>query len=140
MINIYDSEGMSELLDSSIDPALKDILLNRLDLLRQYLEVYDFGDLLTVHIVEPKDSVADIELALAIPVMENLVDGIRYPDPAFEPSWEFCIMRAGYYEVTYALSDSGQGLVLVVPDRDGVVPELREMLRAYATTNPDCTQ
>ena len=139
MINIYDSETMNSVLTGSIDPALKDILLNRLNLLQEYLEIYDFGDLMTLHIVEPGDSLAAVELELAIPMLENLVDGVRYPDPAFEPSWEFCIMRKGYFEITYALSDSGQGLVLVVPDQDSVVPELRTMLKAYATTNPKPT-
>ena len=135
MINIYDSEGMTELLAGSIDQALKDILRNRLNLLEEYLATYDFGDLMTVHIVELGDSLEVVEQGLAMPVLENLVDGLRYPDPEFEPSWEFCIVREGYFEITYALSDSGQGLVLVVPDQDGVVPELRAMLKAYATTN-----
>ena len=130
---------MNQVLSSSIDQALKDILLKRLDLLQEYLVTYDFGDLLTVHIVEVHDSIEAIEARLGFSPFENLVDDARYPHPAFEPSWEFCIDRKGYYDVTFALCDSGLGLLLLVPDQDGVVPELREMLKAYATTNPKPT-
>ena len=136
MITIYDSADMARLLKEPIDPNLKTILQDRLELLAEYLSDWDLADLAHFIIVESGDSIEVIEKELSISPFENLVDGARYPDPAFEPSWEFCIDRQGYYDVTFALCDSGLGLVLVVPDREGVVPELLAMLKAYANTNP----
>lgn len=139
MITIYDNSDMQRVLTAPISIALRKILLHRLQLLAEYLGEWDLGDLAHFIIVEPNDDIQAIERELGISPYVNIVDNIRYPDPAFEPSWEHCIAREGYFDVTFALSDSGLGLVLLVPDRDGVVPELRAMLRAYATTNPTPT-
>ena len=136
MITIYNGADMARALAGPIDPDLEAILLDRLELLAEFLNDWDLGDIAHFIIVEPGDNMDVIERKLGISPFENIVDGVRYPDPAFEPSWEFCIMRKGYFEITYALSDSGQGLVLVVPDQEGVVPELLAMLKAYANTNP----
>lgn len=132
MITIYDGADMAHVLAGAIVPGLKTILLARLELLAEFLSDWDLGDLAHFVVVEPGDTMAAIEVELGISPFENLVDGLRYPDPAFEPSWEFCIARNGYYDVTFALCDSGLGLVLLVPDCDGVVPELREMLMVYS--------
>ena len=133
MITIYDSAIMARVLSDPIDPDLKTILLNRLALL--YPEFADWGlsDLAHFIVVEPGDSIEAIEHELGISPFVNLVDGMRFPDPAFAPSWEFCIARAGYYDLTFVLSDSGLGIVLLVPDRDGVPPELLELIMAYVT-------
>ena len=133
MITIYDSADMARVLASPIDPDLKTILLGRLDLLAEYLRDWDLAQLANFIIVEPGDSVEAIECELTISPFVNLVDGTHYPDPAFEPSWEFCIARNGYYDLTFALSNSGQALCLLVPDRDGVETKLRELCRHYVT-------
>jgi len=133
MITIYDSAAMQRVLSGSIDPDLKAILLDRLELLAEYLTEWDLSDLANFIIVEPGDSIEIIERELTLSPFVNLVDGVRYPDPAFEPSWEFCIARKGYFDVTFALSDSGQGLCLLLPDRDDVEPQLLKLCRTYAT-------
>lgn len=134
MITIYDSADMVRVLAGAIDPGLGTILFARLELHAEFLSDWDLGDLANFIVVEPGDCMAAIEREMGISPFANLVDRVRYPDPAFEPSWEFCVARKGYFDVTFALSDSGLGLVLLVPDCDGVVPELREMLKVYATT------
>lgn len=139
MITIHDSADMERVLTGPFDLSLKTILQDRLELLAEYLNDWDLADLAHFIMVEPGDSIEAIEKELGISPFENLVDGARYPAPAFEPSWEHCIVREGYIEAGFALCDAGLGLVLLVPDRDGVVPELRAMLKAYATTNPKPT-
>lgn len=131
MITIYDSADMARVLEGPIDPHLKTILHDRLGLLAEFLSNWDLGDLAHFIIVQPGDSIEAIEKELGISPFENLVDGARYPDPAFEPSWEHCILREGYFDVTFALSDSGLGLCLVAQDRTDVVPELIDLLRSY---------
>ena len=139
MLTIFDGADMAKILAGPIDPSLKTILLGRLDLLAEYLTNFDLSELANIIVVQPGDKIEAIERELGISPFVNIVDDIRYPDPAFEPSWEFCLKRNGYYDVTFALCDSGLGLVLLVPDQDGVLPELRAILKAYATTNPDLT-
>ena len=139
MITIYDDFDMRRVLAEPISTELRKILLDRLQLLAEFLCEWDLGDLAHFIIVEPGDDIEAIEHELGISPFVNIVDDIRYPVPAFEPSWEHCIAREGYFDVTFALSDSGLGLVLLVPDRDGVVPELRAMLKAYANTHSNPT-
>ncbi len=134
MLTIYDSAEMAEVLAGPIDPDLKKILLGRLDLLAEYLIDFDLSELANIIVVQPGDTIEAIEAELGISPFANIVDDIRYPDPAFEPSWEFCIDRGTYLDAVFALSDGGAGIVMLVPDQEGVVPELREMLKVYATT------
>ena len=133
MITIYDSADMARVLSCPIDSDLKTILLDRLARLYPEFSDWDLADLAHFVIVELGDTIAAIECELGISPFVNRVDGMRYPDPAFEPSWEFCIARKGYYDLTFVLSDSGSGLCLLVPDRDGVAPELLALIKAYVT-------
>ena len=131
MITIYDSVDMARVLSGPIDPDLKAILLDRLDLLAEFSQ-WDLADLAHFIIVEPSDNIQAVESELGINPLVNIVDDARYPDPAFEPSFEFCIARKGYFDLTFALSDSGQGLVLLVPNQDNIEPRLLELCREYA--------
>ena len=130
MITIYDSATMARVLSGPIDPDLKAILLERLALLYPEFSDWNLSELASFIIVEPGDCIEAIEHELGMSPTVNLVDGKRFPDPAFEPSWEFCIARKGYYDLTFVLSDSGLGIVLLVPDVDGVAPELLELIKA----------
>lgn len=134
MITIYDSADMVRALASPIDESVKTILLERLRLLSEYLEQWPFEQLLSVIIVEPGDRLEAIEVELGISIFHDALGEVRYPDAQFVPAWEFCIRRNNYFDVVLALDDSGQGIVLLVADKDGVIPELRTMLKQYATT------
>ena len=94
---------------------------------------WDLADLAHFVIVEPGDSIKAIERELGVNPLANIVDDACFPDPAFEPAFEFCIARKGYFDLTFALSDSGLGLVLLVPNQDGIEPALLELCREYAT-------
>ena len=133
MITIYDSADMARVLSGPIDPDLKAILLGRLELLSEYLEQWPLEDLLHVIVVETGDSIKAIERELGINPLVNIVDNVCFPDVAFDPSFEFCISRKGYFDLTYALCDSGLAVVLLVPDQDGIEPVLLELCREYAT-------
>ena len=82
MITIYDSADMAQILSGPIDPDLKAILLERLELLAEFSE-WDLADLAHFIIVEPEDSIEAIEIELGINPLVNIVDDARYPDPAF---------------------------------------------------------
>ena len=132
MITIYDSADMQRVLSGPIDPDLKAILLGRLELLAEFSE-WDLADLAHFLVCQPGDSIDAIENELGISPFVNLVDGARYPDAAFVPSFEFCIARKGYFDLTFCRNDAGLANCLLVPDQDGVEPVLLELCREYAT-------
>ena len=132
MITIYDSQRMACVLLGSIDPDLKTILLDRLELLAEFSE-WDLADLAHFIIVEPGDSIDAIARELGVNPLVNIVDNAHYPQPSFAPSFEFCIARIGYFDLTFALCDSGLANCLLVPDRDDIEPTLLALCRSYAT-------
>jgi hypothetical protein len=133
MLSIEDSSDMQRALSGPIDPDLKTILLDRLELLAEFLGDWDLADIADFYIVEPGDSLDVIEKTLGFSPLVNFVDGARYPDPTFEPSWEHLGYRQGWYDFVFALSDSGFGINLLVQDRDGIDTTLLELCQAYAT-------
>ena len=132
MITIYDSADMQRVLSGPIDPDLKTILLGRLELLADFSE-WNLSDLAHFLIVGPGDSIDSIVSEFGISPFINLVDGARYPDALFVPSFEFCIARKGYFDLTFCRSDAGLANCLLVPDRDDIEPTLLELCRLYAT-------
>ena len=132
MITIYDSADMARVLSGPVDPNLKSILLERLDILAEFSE-WDLADLAHFIIVEPGDCIDAIETELGISPFVNLVDGVRYPDSRFQPNWEHCIVRKRYFDLTFALCDAGLAICLLVPDRDDIESQLLELCREYAT-------
>ncbi|NYT40781.1 hypothetical protein HZY97_08440 [Sphingomonas sp. R-74633] len=90
------------------------------------------GELGPLLVIVAGDQLEAIEQAAGIPIATNLVDGARFPDPAYVPSWEYCEADQGWYEVAYVTSDDGSGAVLLIPDRDGIDPTLIAIIRAFA--------
>lgn len=131
MLSIRDSDAMQLALSGPLDPNLKTILLDRLDLLAEFAD-WDLADLAWFHVVEPGDTIEVIENELGFSPFVNLVDGARFPDPAFTPSWEHLVVRGRWYDFVFALSDSGFGINLLVPNCDGIEPTLLKLCRNFA--------
>lgn len=131
MLSIRDSAAMQRALSGPLDPDLRTILVDRLALLFPEFSDWALAELAQFEIVEPGDSIDVIEEELGFSPFVNFVDGARYPDPAFTPSWEWLTARGSWIDVTFALSDSGFGIVLLVPDIDGVDPELLALFKSY---------
>ena len=99
MISIRDSQTMEFALSCPLDPFLKQLLLKRLDMLSEFSD-FDLSQLAHWIVIEPGDSIAAIENELGFSPWVNFVDGARFPDPAFTPSYEWlmalgmsCAMR-----------------------------------------------
>lgn len=131
MLMINTPETMALALASSLDPLLEHLLRLRVEQLTGY-EGYALEDLAVFIIVEPGDSLAAVEAELRMPLAVNIVDGARWPDPDFTPSWEWCEDHGGLYELTFILDDSGYGHVLFVSDREGIDPALLTLCRTFA--------
>lgn len=87
----------------------------------QLIDCGDLTEIGTFVIVEPGDALADIELALGFPItMEG------------SPTWEWVMRHGSIFEAPIILTDDGFGHVLIVPDADGIDPNLLALCRANA--------
>ena len=117
--------------DTSLDPDLRRLLAVRA---RQLEDGIDLGDIAHFHVVEPGDSPADVEAALGFPADVNLVDGVRFGEPDFTPSWEWVQRHdGGWFEAPFVMSDDGFGHVLLIPDQHDTDPRLLALCRDHLT-------
>lgn len=88
--------------------------------LRPHLERYaDLLDLAELFIVEPTDTLADVDYARGWP---------------FE-DWEFMHHSSGWFEAVFVLGQDGSGHVVFVPDRPDTDPTLLDVCRANSDTD-----
>lgn len=120
MLTITDTATFSVALESTINPAIKALLVMRHDqLLSDTGGEYDIGELANWIIVAPGDPLAAIEVAAGFPI-------------APDPPWEWVLDHSGIMEAPIVVSDDGFGIVLIVPAEHGVDPELLTLLRRDA--------
>ena len=117
--------------DTYPDPTLRRLLSLRIAGLQPY--GCDLAELVTFLVIEPGDTLTDVEGALGFSPLVNLVDGARFPDPEFMPSWEWVEAHPGWFEAVFVLTDDGFGWVLFIADDPGVPGGLLAIARANAT-------
>lgn len=128
MLIINTPDSFEQALDSCLAENIKCLLAARADLI----------DLATFVIPAPGDSMADIEAATGIPIATNFINGAHYGEPDFVPSFEWVMDHGALYEIPYVLSDDGSGVVLIVPDCEGVDPVLLALARDHAVPADQC--
>jgi len=120
MIVITDVERLDTALASPLPDKIKDLLsLRRDQLLTDTNGEYDLGELAHWVVVAQGDTLPVIEASINYPIT---------PDPP----WEWVLDHHGIFEAPIITSDSGFGVVLIVPDEPGVDPVLLSMLRRNA--------
>ena len=84
-------------------------------------------------VVQPGDTISDINQQLGFNILGNRWNGTRWGDPAFTPSWEIMESHPNYFELVFMQGDSGYGVTVLVGKAEGVDPELLAMCRRYST-------
>ena len=84
-------------------------------------------------VVEPRDTVADVEHESGWPLLVNPFDGTRFGDPDYQPGIEALIDHPKVFEAVLLFSDSGAGEILFIPKQPGVDAELLAMCAAHST-------
>lgn len=121
--------ALSALLEQEPDPYF----IRFLTLRRQQLEAFgELSDLGGIYLVQPGDSIPDVERAVGFPIASGPIDGVRYPDPDFQPGWEWIERHPTFWEAPFVLSDDGSGFILIVLDRPDIDEALRAMMTAFA--------
>lgn len=83
-------------------------------------------------VVEPGDSVKELEEASGCPILSDSLGETSYGDPEFAPATEAMEERVSCYELVFILSDDGAGVEIFVPKVEGVDPELLAMCATHA--------
>jgi hypothetical protein len=90
-------------------------ILKRIEELSDYPD-YDLAELVHIFVVQPGDTLADLDAALGFAVEDRAVDAID--------------VHPGWYELTYVLADDGFGVVVYVPKS----PDIDRRLLGVAAT------
>lgn len=128
MLIINNMESLARALGSCLDEQIKRLLVARADLI----------DLATFVIPAVGDSMADVEAAAGIPIATNFIDGVSYGDPEYVPSFEWVMPHGDIFEMVFVLDDEGNGVVLIIPDFEGVDPVLLSLARDHAIPANQC--
>ena len=82
-------------------------------------------------IMEPGDSLSDIEEEIGFSILTNLFDDICYPDPEFMPSCEVLEDHGGCYEMLFILGDGDDAVEIFIP-KTGVDTALLAMCADFS--------
>jgi hypothetical protein len=82
-------------------------------------------------IIEPDDTIAELDAQIGFSILANRWTGIRFDAPGYTQHFEVLDEHAGYFEMLFILSDDGYGIEVFVPKR-GVASELLAMCERYA--------
>ena len=94
-------------------------------------EQLDLDMNVTMFIVEPADSIADIEDEIGFCILTNLFDDARFPVSDFVPSCEALEDHIGCYQMLFILSDGDDAIEIFIP-KIGVDPLLLAMCSQFA--------
>jgi hypothetical protein len=100
-----------------------------LDLLRLRFDQLDMN--VTMFIVEPGDTVEDIEEEIGFPILTNLFEDVSFPDPDFVPFSEALEDHGGCYEMLFLFSDGDDDAIEIFIPKAGVDPLLLAMCSQF---------
>jgi hypothetical protein len=95
-----DSKALKALVTHHPNEQLRQLIARRLQDLADYSD-YELGELINVLVIEPSDTLTDVEVELGFLLRDRLVDVYEQ-----HPQW---------IELTYIISDDGFGWVVYVP-------------------------
>lgn len=126
MLHFYNRATMALALTLDLDPPLYRLLTDRIAALGE--ELIDWTEYLVVCVGDGED---DITSCIGLSPLIEPINGIRYGMPAFSPHWDWLAAHDGYWELQFTFG-STFAYVVIVQDKDGVLPELRQLCRTYA--------
>ncbi|RYE41457.1 MAG: hypothetical protein EOP24_36850 [Hyphomicrobiales bacterium] len=91
--------------------------------------------LLAVMVMEEGDTAADLEEALGFTVLRNRWNGLTPDAKQFTPSWDALDDHPDWYELTFILSDAGEGMVVFIPK--GLSGSITDLCRTHATQHKE---
>lgn len=127
MLHFYNRAGFARALTLDLDSQLKQLLTKRITALAE--DLIDYTEYL---IVQAGDTEEDIVRHIGLSPLIDAVDGIRYGEPGFNPSWDIALDHGGWLELVFTF---GSAFAYVVFISDHVCSDafLRKMCREFAS-------
>ena len=106
-------------------------------------EPYDYDRHGYMVIVEPGDTVEQLEQEVGLPVLHGLFDDLPFGDPDFTPCFEILEEHTyenavRIYEMVFISNDDGFATTVIVPACEGIPGDLLAMCRSFATPAVTC--
>ena len=124
------------------DPYIRDLVALRWS---QILagEPYDYDRHGYMVVVEPGDTVEQLEQEIGLPILHGLFDDVPFGDDDFTPCFEILEEHTyenavRIYEMVFISNDDGFATTVIVPACEGIPGDLLAMLRRYATPAVTC--
>jgi hypothetical protein len=89
-----------------------------------------------VAVVEPGDSLTDIEQVIGFDVLSDPLLGTRFGDDDFEPTFEVLEEHETCFELVIVPGDGDFGIVIFIPKVSGVDPQLLDFCQTYSNPAP----
>ena len=105
-------------------------------------EPYDYDRHGYMVVVEPGDTVEQLEQEIGLPILHGLFDDVPYGHPDFTPCFdileEHVYEQRRTYEMVIISNDDGFATTVFVPACQGIPGDLLAMCSAYATPAVTC--
>ena len=88
-------------------------------------------------VLEAGDSVAVLEAETSCPILHNHRGTIRFGEPGYTPCFEMIEAHATCFEMVFVLNDGGYGVVIFVPNKPDIDPDLLSLCQTYAVPAPE---
>lgn len=121
---------------ATVHPDVRALIEQRLAELAEYADDV-FAELVFFVVVEPGDTLAEVDTELGFPILADRWDGTTGGYLDFTPPWEVLEEHAECYEIVFVLCDDGSGVTVFVPKVDGVPAELLATCAAHAQTGEE---
>lgn len=113
------------------DPDLSDLIQQRFESIRSDDEDYDPDIHGFIFLVQPGDSIAQVELATGCDLISDPFTSVQFGDPDFRPNFELLEEHAFCFEMVFVPGDGDFGIVIIIP-KAGIDPELLAFCQTYA--------
>lgn len=108
MLHFYDRAGFARALTLDLDPPLKQLLTKRITSLA--VGLIDYTEYLVVQAGDTED---DIVRHIGLSPLIDPVDGVRYGEPGFNPSWDAALDHGGWFELVFTFGSAFAYVVLI---------------------------
>jgi hypothetical protein len=129
MILIHDRETAARALALTLTPPIRAALLAELALLTA--GEHDLTAHTHILLIAPGDAEVAVEREAGVNPLVDTLSGARAGEPGFEPGFDLLTLRGGVFRLVFTFG-STHATILLVPDAEGVWPDLLAMCRSRA--------
>ena len=100
-------------------------------------EPYDYDRHGYMVVVEPGDTVEQLEQEIGLPILHGLFDDLPFGHPDFAPCFDILEEHINgntrIYEMVFISNDDGAATAIFIADTEGIDADLLAMCRSFAT-------